>query len=218
MAPIHTLADKDFVINALRILGEAADITDSIPPYIMRPPGKNHQTDILGHGLQEIYLNRNFDTATHIDHDIRQAFNTLLAPEEQGSSGFFTINLTWDGSGDVDLHTYEPNGQHVYYRHPSGTTGYLDIDNTDGFGPEHYYASCNPEKIQTGIYHVSVANFARAFDRVATVQVSTDADGVLGTRQVTLGSASGSYPTNRLFKIQVDRDSRTGKLTARILN
>jgi uncharacterized protein YfaP (DUF2135 family) len=60
----------------------------------------------------------------------------------------FTVTLTWDqGSSDVDLHVLEPTvngtvGEHVYYLHPNpgdeSNHPYLDFDNTQGYGPEHY--------------------------------------------------------------------------------
>lgn len=52
-----------------------------------------------------------------------------------------TLTLTWDGpTSDVDLHIYEPgeDGTHVYYGSPQGRDGYLDVDDRDGLGPEHY--------------------------------------------------------------------------------
>jgi uncharacterized protein YfaP (DUF2135 family) len=62
------------------------------------------------------------------------------------SPSAMTVTLTWDqGESDVDLHVLEPgtDGRHIYYQNmgSSGTTPYLDIDNTHGYGPEHYYAT-----------------------------------------------------------------------------
>ena len=56
-----------------------------------------------------------------------------------------TITLTWgQDNSDVDLHVLEPGpeGRHIYYNNMGGggNNPYLDIDNTHGFGPEHYYA------------------------------------------------------------------------------
>ncbi len=61
-----------------------------------------------------------------------------------------TLTLTWDtGETDVDLHVMEPtldgvDGRHIYYNNKgSAGTGnpYQDLDDRNGFGPEHYYAS-----------------------------------------------------------------------------
>ena len=46
--------------------------------------------------------------------------------------------LTWDGPGDIDLHLYLPNGEHVYFENERSAAGaFLDFDNTARDGPEH---------------------------------------------------------------------------------
>ncbi|HSV50390.1 MAG TPA: hypothetical protein VLH35_08735 [Candidatus Acidoferrales bacterium] len=62
-----------------------------------------------------------------------------------GSPAAMTVTLTWDqGESDVDLHVLEPgtDGRHIYYSNKGYEVGkpYLDLDNTAGYGPEHYYA------------------------------------------------------------------------------
>ena len=62
------------------------------------------------------------------------------------SPASFTITLTWDqADSDVDLHVLEPgtDGRHIYYNYAGYTltNPYLDLDNTQGYGPEHYYAT-----------------------------------------------------------------------------
>ncbi len=57
-----------------------------------------------------------------------------------------TVTLTWgQDNSDVDLHVLEPgaDGRHIYYNNMGygSNSPYLDIDNTHGFGPEHYYAT-----------------------------------------------------------------------------
>ncbi len=66
------------------------------------------------------------------------------------SKASLTFTLTWgQDQSDVDLHVLEPTiedteGRHIYYSN-KGYQGsgnpYLDIDNTWGYGPEHYYAT-----------------------------------------------------------------------------
>lgn len=209
----HTLADLDLVINGLRIIGSVVSITDTIPGYLLRPPGLNKQKDIMGHGLLEIYLNPLLTTSTHVKNDITAAIASLKPSTftSQAKSGFFSATLIWDGLGDVDLHVYEPNAKHVYWATSVGTAGYLDIDNTRSFGPEHYYASCDPNQLLTGSYIVAIANYSSAESRNATVQISTSASGVLGTKSVTLGPATRSTPVYTLFNVVVSKDSQTGK-------
>ncbi len=61
-----------------------------------------------------------------------------------------TVTLTWgQDRSDVDLHILEPtlngtDGRHIYYGNmgrAGSETPYLDMDNTNGYGPEHYYAT-----------------------------------------------------------------------------
>jgi uncharacterized protein YfaP (DUF2135 family) len=59
-----------------------------------------------------------------------------------------TVTLTWDqDASDVDLHILEPgtDARHIYYNNKgySSANPYLDMDNTYGYGPEHYYAPEN---------------------------------------------------------------------------
>ncbi len=210
----YVLADLDRVINLQRSSGMVPPSNVSIPPPFQRTPGVNNETDPLGHGLLAIYMHPGLDTSTMVNAAVIKAMTTMVAPPVRAQSGFFTISLIWDGLGDIDLHTYEPDGSHVYFGRRQGTSGYLDVDNQIGFGPEHYYATCNAERIQTGTYRVALANYARGQGRIATVQVASSADGVLATKPVILGAPTQSTPSIEVFHVDVTRDS-TGKLSAR---
>lgn len=203
----HVLANQDLVINGLRAVGSVASNTHSIPVYI--PFGNNHGRDLMGHGFTETYMNAAFPMLNDIKKHIHTALDTLVAPPAEASSGFFTVTLTWDGSGDVDLHTFEPSGSHVFYRNLSGETGYLDVDNVTGYGPEHYFATCDKTKLQTGTYSIRLANYARAEGRQATVQIASDRQGVLDTKVVTMGAATGDDPVFQLFNVVVKQDPET---------
>lgn len=50
------------------------------------------------------------------------------------------ISMSWDADlTDVDLHVFEPTGEHAYYAHNLTTTGGLvSRDFTQGYGPEEY--------------------------------------------------------------------------------
>ena len=58
-----------------------------------------------------------------------------------------------------DLHVYEPGGSHVYFSEPfGGKDAYLNYDDTDGYGPEHYYALAS---VYTGSnYQIGVDMFS----------------------------------------------------------
>lgn len=92
-----------------------------------------------------------------------------------------------------------------------GASGYLDVDNTQGFGPEHYFESCDKTKLSTGVYNISLANYARAEGRKATLQISSDAAGVLGTKSVVMGGETRDTPTFDMFNVRVSQDPDTLK-------
>jgi hypothetical protein len=75
--------------------------------------------------------------------------------ESTAAPSSFTVTMAWNrGTSDVDLYVREPGGvadtptagktgDIVYYSHRAGvstTNPYLDLDNTSGYGPEHYIA------------------------------------------------------------------------------
>ena len=210
----YTLANLDLVIGGLRLAGSVPGNTTDIPGYLNRAAGVNGRRDILGHGLLEIYLNPTLSTRGRIDSHVQNALATLVAPEAEASRGFFTVTLTWNGTGDVDLHTFEPNGTHVFYASRSGASGFLDVDNVTANGPEHYFASCDPARLQVGTYRIGINNFARADGRVATVQLSSYRDGVLLTRVRGVGPArgtSGNATPISVMDVTVSRNAQTGQ-------
>lgn len=75
----HTLADKDIVINALRLTGTVVANTDVILGYVQRPAGLNGSRDLKGHGLLEIYLNPALSTSGRIHNDVMTALRELDA-------------------------------------------------------------------------------------------------------------------------------------------
>ena len=47
---------------------------------------------------------------------------------EGAKSGELQISLVWDGTADLDLHVFCPNGEQIYYSKKSGCGGTLDVD------------------------------------------------------------------------------------------
>lgn len=181
----HVLADKDVVINGLRLTGTVPDITVEIPATHLL-------TDISGHGFIKTYMEQSLDTYGQVKDAYDVLLGSLTAPEQLAQSGAFTATLTWDGIGDVDLHTFESTGTQVYYRRKTGDVGYLDLDNTYANGPEHYYTSCDNTSLMEGQFTFGVNNYARAEGRTATVQISTPNVANVITRSVVLGTPEGS--------------------------
>lgn len=105
----HTLADKDSVINALRLTGTVAAITDLIPGYVHRPAGLNGSRDLIGHGLLEIYLNPALSTAGRIRDDVVAALHELdAAPRKPMPPYPAFVRRPWEG-GSAPVGVYAPN-------------------------------------------------------------------------------------------------------------
>ena len=203
----YTLADNDQVISALSKLRTTQSVTDSIPDFANRPAGANGKKDTLGHGLLEVYLNTNLATSASLHQQLSRAMSSLVSPTAVSATGFFEASLTWDGPGDVDLHVAEPSYPDVFPNNPVGGSGVLDVNNSSGYGPEHYYAACSATAIEPGTYVFSVANNKGADGRKVTLQVSSRDNGVLATAHATLGSATGWNPSLQLVKVNVTQDS-----------
>ena len=75
------------------------------------------------------------------------------------------IRLTWGQlPEDVDSHVFLPSGEHISYRAKgsllSPTFAYLDVDDTDGYGPEVVTVS----KLMVGTYRYFLHNFDGTFN------------------------------------------------------
>jgi len=127
----------------------------------------------LGHNFVNWYLAGTFSRNT-ILNDIIQTIPLLTFPVQTiTNTGPITVTLWWGSATDVDLHVFEASGSHVYYANRQGMNGALDVDNTWGYGPEHYYASCS--SIQAGTYAVGV-NYFSGVTRPETVTISIDTE------------------------------------------
>ncbi len=68
----------------------------------------------------------------------------LLIIESKHQPAYMTVTLNWGkDNSDIDLWVTEPGGESVGFSHRKGVSTinpYLDFDNTQGYGPEHYVA------------------------------------------------------------------------------
>ena len=72
--------------------------------------------------------------------------------------GDVQITLTWDNGADLDLHVIDPNGEEIYFYHPySASGGILDVDDTNGYGPENIFWPQG--EAPEGTYRVSVHHY-----------------------------------------------------------
>lgn len=172
----YTTLTNDWVIAA---------IPGALRGNTTNSPNASH--DFLHHGFVESYLVAGTASQSRILGHVRNAIDTVESPVAGAEEGVITVTLTWGAQPDVDLHVFEPGGEHVYYANLQGTSGFLDLDDVTGFGPEHYYASCS--SLQTGTYGVGVNYFNGSQPETAVVQVQAGL--LVRTYQVRLSSARG---------------------------
>ncbi len=153
--------DDDLVINAVRWFFSGTldgNITNS-----------NTSSDWKNHSFIDAYLNGD-QSGPMIINSALAAANGLSWPEPELGKGPISVTLTWGNEPDVDLHVYEPDGSHVYYANPRGTSGYLDYDDVTSRGPEHYFV-VNCESLATGTYRVGVNYYYGDSPETAYVQI-----------------------------------------------
>ncbi|RMD93431.1 MAG: hypothetical protein D6813_04110 [Calditrichaeota bacterium] len=88
----------------------------------------------------------------------------------QLGTGDLQVTLTWDTDGtDVDLHVIEPDGTHVFFSNLNGTTAKLDVDDTDGFGPENIFVEAG--NAASGTYEIFIVYYSGDVETNATITI-----------------------------------------------
>ncbi len=139
------------------------------------PSGHNAITELFTPYIIDVYnmqVSYNLNGLTCIcDFDL----DVQLKPAQ------FRIELTWNGSGDVDLHLNSPSmkdpmtekwetKQDCYFWNRKKSWGAsLDVDNTKENGPENIVLK--QDTAPTGKYYIGAANFEDADGRVATIKI-----------------------------------------------
>jgi hypothetical protein len=148
-------------------------------------------------------MSAKFDITPALIGGIKNQMSMLVDPPAVVKSGPVTATMSWDlGSTDVDLHIYEPNGSHVYYLNTKGTSGFLDLDNISGYGPEHYYTDCN--QLQVGEYVFALNYFRDRMDEENNV------DDAKPTRPVTSNVTITVPGATRTFNLTMSSDIDIG--------
>ena len=99
--------------------------------------------------------------------------------------GVLQFALSWEtDSTDIDLWVTDPSGEIISYRNTNSISGgYLDRDDTDGFGPENIYWLNN---IPDGTYTVQVHYFGpRLLSAPATPYTVKLTNGIGFARTIT---------------------------------
>lgn len=193
----YLLADIDTIIHRLD------DIPDDnliLPVRIFR--------DVSGHKFVETYLDLTRGGPSMIHGLIGRALSELETPQTDGQGGSFTVTLKWRTPGDIDLHAFEPSGDHVYYNTQVGTSGTLDVDDTVGTGPEHYFATCDSDALVEGTYSFGINNFDGSPGDIADLEIATSRGGVITTRTIIVGpvlGSSGDQSPAGVFNVEVTK-------------
>lgn len=128
--------------------------------FLVNDDGTFSVVTILRNGLNSIYVRASNGFGTVTSQEVRINYTPP-------SDFYFRVTLTWDGLGDVDLHTWDPNNSHSYYGNQTIPTGELDTDNTVSFGPENF--TCRV--LTPGRYKIAVNSYSNATGRRATIRV-----------------------------------------------
>ena len=145
-------------------------------------------------------------TATALDgsgNPVSCAFHVTAVPTG------LRVQLTWDGSGDLDLHLHDSTStpwftrDDTYYANAtSAWGGILDFDNTVGYGPENTHVNTPTVGSQ---YTVGVENYAHGAGRIATVQIFCNSSSVtpaaVFTSRALSGNGSGNCSGNDFWRV-----------------
>jgi hypothetical protein len=106
-------------------------------------------------------------TATTTDGKVSNTVKVMTGEEEKTlneclvvGTAPLTVRLTWGKDPqDLDTHVVGPNGYHIWYSHKGSfaqDNAYLDVDDTDGYGPEVYTVR---KFTEPGTYHYAVYHY-----------------------------------------------------------
>lgn len=111
-------------------------------------------------------------------------------------TGDLQVTLTWNTTADIDLHIIEPNGSHVYFASETGTTARLDVDDTDGFGPENIFVAA--ANAASGVYQIYIVHYSESVPTTSTIAVNLrpgtpTAQTLLFSRSTSVGDPSSGF-------------------------
>jgi len=139
------------------------------------------------------------------DTDQGRTMKIFLNPENTLKVGQVRVVLSWGKSpSDLDLHCKDKKGHHIYYGQKEDDDGrlQLDIDVTNGFGPETL--TLHPREGE--VYWVYVHKYSDDGD-VAESEAKVQVYGLPGIDRITLpASASKSQKYWHVFKLYGKKD------------
>jgi hypothetical protein len=86
------------------------------------------------------------------------------------------VTLEWEQDDtDVDLYVHEPDGEVSWWADKTTDTGgFLDLDDTNGYGPEHYTLEWDEHTVECGAYEIRVHYYSdrsTGYDATGTVTI-----------------------------------------------
>jgi hypothetical protein len=164
----YTTETRDLVILSIKTIKEGAGLPESSFPLPGNVTNTTYRDFPISHNFVKVYM-KDLAGDRVISH-LSSVIASLPFPEAELGIGAINITLRWDNQPDNDLHVWEPNGTHVFYSNRQGPSGFLDVDDTNGNGPENYFVSC--DTLETGIYQVGVNYYNGSGDTQGTVRIS----------------------------------------------
>ncbi len=140
----------------------------------------------LVHSIDDSYLGWP-QTRWQIASQIRAAYLGTSNGDPSAGQGFVQFTASWNIAGDIDLHVYEPTGEHVYFGDRSGDFGTLDRDDITGTGPENYYI-CTQPQVGVGDYDIWIHNYGGAPGTQVSLAVKAGAQ--VRSYTITVGASS----------------------------
>lgn len=131
--------------------------------------GSFDATISIASGENELQLRANGPNGDTGVSDIITVWGDFTAPEIE-------VVLWWNTpTADLDLHAWNPAGEHCYYGNSIISDGYLDIDDTEGYGPETFAV----ETANLGVYEIQVNCYSLDLDSFSDASIQVFFDGSL---------------------------------------
>jgi len=115
-------------------------------------------------------------------------------------SGGLGITLTWNTTADIDLHVLESSSAHVFYANRMGPTARLDVDDTNGFGPENIFVST--ERAAAGVYQVYINHFGGSLT-TSTITITLNAGTAGAITRTFTRTTTNSAGTSNVANVNV---------------
>lgn len=131
--------------------------------------GYFNQTISIAAGENELQMRANGPEGDTGVSDVIIVYGDFEAPEIE-------VVLWWNTpTSDIDLHAWNPAGEHCYYGNPVISDGFLDIDDVEGYGPETFAV----QTANTGVYEIQINCWSLDQDDYADASVQVFFDGEL---------------------------------------